>query len=545
MIPYASQRGLGQDLAAHLQNTHDNEYMEVAELRGAIAQDLHGAFAEWEAQAHALTKCENYLYSLSINPDPEQGPLTRDQYKDYIDRAEQKLGLSGQPRAVVFHIKDGREHCHVVWSRIDPFKEKAVHLAFDKDKLMMVTREFARDHDLTLPDGYSKDRDRDKPDQVSVYDMAQQRASGLTKADHIEAVTDAWRVSDTAKAFVQALAEKGYMIATGKRPYVLVDFYGGMHALPKLIGDKTVRTNDIRAFLGKDYPPEDLPSVEEAKALIATHRKSVEAHLKFEQRATAREELKRAQKLRRDNQEKEAAALGQRQRQERQELERAHRAARDALRREYLASQRQIRQEREQRKPKGLAAFLGRVTGVELIRRKLHQYQDKKQLQGYLQVRSALKENQVREVRDLSHRHDLQGLDKQRALRALSQIEKKEVRSLEEAQLQQARVAQRGGKSRMPSLAFELKPRGRKAVPHKAMNRHTSQMAREQFIQAQKGKTTQREIDLTGEFGDAAEGGAGGGSGRASSGGPKPASETKIRRYGRKRGKGKDFDKGR
>lgn len=83
--------------------------------------------------------------------------------------------------------------------------------------------------------------------------MAKQRASGLTKEDLIEEVTDAWRASDNAKAFVQALADKGYMLATGKRPYVLVDFYGGMYALPRLIADKSVRTNDIREFLGKDY----------------------------------------------------------------------------------------------------------------------------------------------------------------------------------------------------------------------------------------------------------------------------------------------------
>ena len=62
MIPFASQRGLGQDLATHLLNEHDNEKMEVAHIRGAIAKDLHGAFAEWEAQAHALTRCQNYLY---------------------------------------------------------------------------------------------------------------------------------------------------------------------------------------------------------------------------------------------------------------------------------------------------------------------------------------------------------------------------------------------------------------------------------------------------------------------------------------------------
>ncbi|MGU9851121.1 hypothetical protein ACU680_10020 [Pseudomonas koreensis] len=43
MIPFASQRGSGQDLATHLLNAYD-ELAEVADLRGAVAHDLHGAF---------------------------------------------------------------------------------------------------------------------------------------------------------------------------------------------------------------------------------------------------------------------------------------------------------------------------------------------------------------------------------------------------------------------------------------------------------------------------------------------------------------------
>lgn len=43
-------------------------------------------------------------------------------------------------RPVLFHVKHGREHCHVVWSRIDVDQKRAVHLAFDHDKLMRVTR---------------------------------------------------------------------------------------------------------------------------------------------------------------------------------------------------------------------------------------------------------------------------------------------------------------------------------------------------------------------------------------------------------------------
>ena len=106
MIPFASQRGGGQDLATHLMNAYDNELAELAHIRGTVADDLHGAFKEWEVQADTLTRCRKCLYSLSINPDPAQGPLTRDQYMDYIARAEETLCLKEQPRAVVFHIKD-------------------------------------------------------------------------------------------------------------------------------------------------------------------------------------------------------------------------------------------------------------------------------------------------------------------------------------------------------------------------------------------------------------------------------------------------------
>jgi hypothetical protein len=101
---------------------------------------------------------------------------------DYVDRVEKALGLSGQPRAVVYHIKNGREHCHVVWSRIDYQNEKAVHLAFDREKLMMVTRQFAREHGLELPEGYDPGRFDERWQKNSLYERAQERATGLSLA---------------------------------------------------------------------------------------------------------------------------------------------------------------------------------------------------------------------------------------------------------------------------------------------------------------------------------------------------------------------------
>jgi hypothetical protein len=156
LILKGNQRGSGQQLATQLLNADNNQRIEILELRGSIAQDLHGAFEEWSAQSTA-SKCRKYLYSLSINPDQAQGGLTRAQYFDLIERVEKELGLSGQPRAVVFHVhNDGREHGHAVWSRIDTDKMKAVNISHDRLKLRRLAQEFARDHGPTLPPGMQK-----------------------------------------------------------------------------------------------------------------------------------------------------------------------------------------------------------------------------------------------------------------------------------------------------------------------------------------------------------------------------------------------------
>ncbi|MES9822810.1 MAG: relaxase/mobilization nuclease domain-containing protein [Candidatus Thiodiazotropha endolucinida] len=538
MIPFASQRGLGQDLATHLLNAHDNEMVELAEVSGAIAGDLHGAFAEWEAQAHALTRCENYLYSLSVNPNPSQDPLNREQYFDYIDRVESKLGLSDQPRAVVFHEKYGREHCHVVWSRIDADNEKAVQIAFDRQKLMMVTREFARDHGLELPDGYFKDRDG-KTNQHSLYEMHQERSTGFSKEQRMEQVTDAWRASDSPKAFVQALAEQGYILATGKRPFVLIDIYGNMNALPKLIDDKTVRTKDIRAFLDKDFPPESLPTVDEARALADRHRKEIEGYVRNEQQADALAELKRNQAERRKELEQAQTILSQKQHQDRVALAGNQKALRNSRRAAYLMQSRRLRKERDARKPSGLAGFLGKVSGVELLKKQLHKYEDRKRLQRYREEREVLTISQEREHKALKRRHEMQLLDLRRKIRALEKIEKRELKSLEETLRREARIQGRGSRDHLPSLAPVLK-KSKEQSKEKA--RGAAREGREEFNVVASGT---KPIDLKKEF-DVVAGNEpveeeDGDSGEA----PKPASQSKIQRYRRSRKRDRDLDRGR
>lgn len=461
MIPFASQRGGGQDLATHLLNAYDNEITEVAQLRGAVAEDLHGAFKEWQVQAETLTRCDKYLYSLSINPDPRHGTLTRDQYMDYIARAEDMLGLKEQPRAVVFHTKQGREHCHVVWSRIDAEQHKAVHLAFDHDKLMRVTRAFARDHNIALPKGYDKSR---QVGQVSLYEQEQARQTGLTKADHTRAVTEAWAQSDDARSFVQALAERGYMLATGKRPYVVVDLYGNVNALAKLIDDKSVRTADLRTYLEKDFPAASLPTVEEAEKLVADHRKVIERALADERYADRLADLQQSQQERRADVMRERKALEARHAQDRAVQQDRHRAQRDALRQGYRQEVKDVRAARERDRPTGLAAFLGRVTGVEVIRRAVHRHQDGQRLKGYRAEASELKERQKQEARALEGRAAIQAHELARKESALGKVDQRELAAFMRDQRSAQRVLDRGEDGAMPSLEHLITPEIRRGA---------------------------------------------------------------------------------
>jgi hypothetical protein len=534
--------------ATHLQNAYDNEYVEIAEVRGAVAHDLHGAFAEWELCAHAMTGCRNYLYSLSVNPDPAQGPLTREQYLDYIGRAEAKLGLSSQPRAIVFHIKDGREHCHVVWSRIDTERGKAIHQAFDRQKLMMVTRQFAREHGILLPEGMVNDAGRDRRKKtLSLYEKHQQDATGLTKEERIAQVTQAWRRSDGARAFVRALEELGYVLATGKRPYVLVDLYGEMNALPKLIDDKQVRTKDIRAFLEREFPPESLPSVDEAKALVASHRKAIEDFGKAQARADRVDTLKASQAERRRPLEDEQAALKTRQATERNDLALHQRAARQALEQAYEAEVGRVRLQRDKGRATGLVAVLARVSGFDAVRRQLRRHQDRRRHEHFVDELQALDEPQAQARLELRRRHEAQSLDLDRRRRALEQVEARELKSLETELLKERRIRERarGGGNRMPSLTLELKPPGRRDVAWRAKSRHSSRAALEETERAPpelpQQPTTIREEFTRAAGGNNAAGGEGDGGGPPDGGSPPPPTKPRgPSRKGRKRDRDRD-----
>lgn len=275
MILKGSQRANGADLATHLMQAFDNESVEIAEIYGTVATDLHGAFADIEVIA-AGTKARNYLYSLSINPSAR---LTRDQYNEAITTIEDRLGLTGQPRAIVFHVKDGREHCHVVWSKIDAGNMKAINMAYDHSKLCDLSCELAHKYDLDLPPGLkaweAKRRTEKDYLEATMAENAIARETGITPEQRQAQITAAYTRSDTGKAFQRALVEAGYIIAQGdKRRYVVVDRFGKIHSLTRHIKGHTAR--DIKFRLAAALAFGDLPTVDRAKDYIHQHQQAIE-----------------------------------------------------------------------------------------------------------------------------------------------------------------------------------------------------------------------------------------------------------------------------
>lgn len=116
MIIKGASRAGPKQLSRHLGRTDTNERVAVLELHSPSGS-LGEAFRDWQALA-AGTKGTKGLYHANIDPDARY-TMTPEQWTRAVNVLEEELGLTGQPRAVVLHEKNSREHIHVVWQRTD------------------------------------------------------------------------------------------------------------------------------------------------------------------------------------------------------------------------------------------------------------------------------------------------------------------------------------------------------------------------------------------------------------------------------------------
>lgn len=260
MILNGNQRGGAYDLACHLMKD-ENEHVEVSEVRGFVSGTLLGALKEAEAISHG-TYCRQFLYSLSLSP-PETEHVPPAAFKDAIERVETKLGLTGHPRVVVFHEKEGRRHAHCVWSRIDTRTMKAVRMSHDRLKLGDISRELYLQHGWTMPEGLIDPALRN-PLNFDRQEWFQAQRAGKDPRDIKAAFKQCWAASDSGKAFRQALEQRGYYLARGdRRDVVAIDVHGQIYAVARWL---EVRTKDVNARMGD---PDALPAVADVRRHVA------------------------------------------------------------------------------------------------------------------------------------------------------------------------------------------------------------------------------------------------------------------------------------
>jgi len=303
MILKGNQRGGGRQMAAHLLNGMQNEHVTVHQVRGFLATTVRGALEEAYALSRG-TQCQKYMYSLSLNP-PKDASVPIEAFEKALKEIEDKLGLTDQPRVIVFHEKEGRRHAHCVWSRINVYEMKAVNISHDRNKLQAISRQLFMEHGWTLPRGLMNKGHRNP--LTYTREEWQQAARTERSASAIKAcLQECWAAADSAKAFAAVLQERGFLLARGdRRGFVAVDAYGEVFSLTRQLG---LKTKELGKRLGS---PESLPSVEQAKETLGAAVRTLFEKYRAELRTTQEQELRpllRIKKTMTDQHRKDRAA---------------------------------------------------------------------------------------------------------------------------------------------------------------------------------------------------------------------------------------------
>ncbi|MEO0384559.1 MAG: relaxase [Pseudomonadota bacterium] len=367
MLIKGSQRGSGANLAAHLLKTDDNEHVLVHEVKGFASDNLHDAFKEAEAISLG-TKCRQYLFSVSINPpQPENVPL--EVFEDTIDRIEKRLGLVGQPRAVVFHEKENRLHVHAVWSRVDAATMTAKHMPFFKNKLFALARDLHLELGFEMPRGMAEKGAGD-PTNFTLAEWQQCKRQGVDPRWLKKSIQDCWSRSDGLNAFQGSLIERGFHLAKGdRRGHLVVDHTGEVYSLSRMLG---VKAKDVRARLGEG---DKLQDVEATRKLIGERmtpvirRHIAEAKDRFQSRYAKLDAYKK-------------------------KMVELHRTARQALKTKQKREWDAETLVRANRLPKGLRGLWHRLTGEYQKVRKLNETEAQSTRERHVREREVLMSEQ-------------------------------------------------------------------------------------------------------------------------------------------------------
>lgn len=215
-------------LANHLMKA-ENEKVSILEISGtAVNDNLHEALRDMETIGK-LTKSQSgkVLYHANINPRKNE-VLTPEQYQKASDALMEKLGMQGQPRAIVMHQKQGRQHAHLVVQLTDVDKGKLKTISNNYYKHKEVARSLEKEFELGKTTEIKKGR------SFSQAEAQQAKKLGQKVTDYRLTVQACFVGARNGKEFYTQLAEKGVHLAQGRR-VVVIDQNGNAQSLTRIL----------------------------------------------------------------------------------------------------------------------------------------------------------------------------------------------------------------------------------------------------------------------------------------------------------------------
>ena len=151
MIIKSHIRGGYRAAADYLKDQGLNEKTRVVEISDPEARNLDEAFHNmWVVSSN--TRATKPLHHISINPMKDER-LTDKQVLAIVDRCEQKYGYKQfhHQRVIIEHVKDGRQHFHVMWNRVSLMTGTTVWPGQHWNKSKQVCREMEKELGLKRP----------------------------------------------------------------------------------------------------------------------------------------------------------------------------------------------------------------------------------------------------------------------------------------------------------------------------------------------------------------------------------------------------------
>ncbi len=238
-------------------NREDNERIAIWEAPGVgDGLTLHALLRSFELTAER-SPCEKPLYHLQMRTaDGEH--LDRQQWQHAVETTEAALGLRDHQRVIVAHTKDGQDHVHVVWNRIDLETGRAADMWMDAPKRLEAAR--AIENALGLQQlGHTRGG------KLSAKEEAFAIRHGKDPQQIKDVLYTCWQHAETGKEFAAHLDAYGMTLAKGdKRGFLAVDREGDFYLVSRATGSKEKEVREKCSDIERDQ----LPSLQQVRDQI-------------------------------------------------------------------------------------------------------------------------------------------------------------------------------------------------------------------------------------------------------------------------------------